>query len=125
MSGGENNFNTTLQAIACADIVNKRFNMRKNVKEKLLSGGKALISSKKIYRQNGHKLGLYILVSGGTNEKTKELADLTNVRVNGVSIGTYARDIIQKDIDNKDFLKNKDLIISAYQTAKKLVNANI
>ena len=125
MSGGENNFNTTLQAIACADIVNKKFNMKKNIKEKSLSGGKAGVSSKKIYRSNGHKLGLYVLVSGGTNEKTKELADLTNVRVNGVSIGTYARDIIYKNIKNKDFFKKKDLIISAFKTAKKLIDANL
>ena len=125
MSGGENNFNTTLQAIACADIVNKKFNMRKNIKDKTLSGGKALVSSKKIYRRNGHKLGLYILVSGGTNEKTKQLADLTNVRVNGVSIGTYARDIIYKDINDKNFFVKKDLIISAYKTAKNLIKANI
>ena len=65
------------------------------------------------------------MVSGGTNEKTKELANLTNVRVNGVSIGTYARDIIQQDIKKKNFLDDKDLIISAYQIAKKLVDANI
>ncbi len=125
MSGGENNYNTTLQAIACADIVNKKFNMRKNIKEKSLSGGKASVSSKKIYRNNGHKLGIYVLVSGGTNEKTKQLADLTNVRVNGVSIGTYARDIIYKDINNKEFFNNKDLIFSAYKKAKKLIDANI
>ncbi len=125
MSGGENDYNTTLQAIACADVINKRFNMRKNIKEKSASGGKASISSKKIYRTNGHKLGIYVLVSGGTNEKTKELANLTNVRVNGVSIGTYARDIIHNKIKDLNFLENKNLIISAYQTAKKLVDANI
>ena len=28
MSGGENDFNTTLQAVACADVINKKFNMR-------------------------------------------------------------------------------------------------
>ena len=125
MSGGENDYNTTLQAIACADVINKRFNMRKNIKEKSASGGKASISSKKIYRTNGHKLGIYVLVSGGTNEKTKELANLTNVRVNGVSIGTYARDIIHNKIKDHNFLENKELIISAYQTAKKLVDANL
>ena len=108
MSGGENDYNTTLQAIACADVINKRFNMRKNIKEKSASGGKASISSKKIYRTNGHKLGIYVLVSGGTNEKTKELANLTNVRVNGVSIGTYARDIIHNKIKDHNFLQNKN-----------------
>ena len=30
MSGGEDNFNTTLQAVATADVVNKAFNMRLN-----------------------------------------------------------------------------------------------
>ena len=125
MSGGENDYNTTLQAIACADIINKKFNMRKNIKEKSISGGKASISSKKIYRTSGHKLGIFILVSGGTNQKTKKLAELTNVRVNGVSIGTYARDIIHQDIKQDNFLKDKDLIISSYKKAKKLVDANL
>ena len=125
MSGGENDFNTTLQAVACADIINKKFNMRKNIKEEIKSGGKATISSKKVYRRNGHKLGVYILVSGGTNEKSKKLADLTNVRVNGVSIGTYARDVIQSDIDKKDFFDKKDYIVSAYNKAKKLIDANL
>lgn len=125
MSGGENDYNTTLQAIACADVINKKFNMRKNIKEKSISGGKASISSKKVYRTSGHKLGIFILVSGGTNQKTKELADLTNVRVNGVSIGTYARDIIHQNIKQDNFLKDKNLIISSYKTAKKLVDANV
>ena len=125
MSGGENDYNTTLQAIACADIINKKFNMRKNIKEKSISGGKASISSKKIYRTSGHKLGIFILVSGGTNQKTKKLAELTNVRVNGVSIGTYARDIIHQDIKQDNFLNDKNLIISSYKTAKKLVDANL
>ena len=125
MSGGENDYNTTLQAIACADVINKKFNMRKNIKQKSSSGGKASISSKKIYRDSGHKLGIFILVSGGTNQKTKKLAELTNVRVNGVSIGTYARDIIHQDIKQDNFLKDKDLIISSYKKAKKLVDANL
>ena len=47
---GENDYNTTLQAIACADVINKKFNMRKNVKEEIKSGGKASISSKKIQK---------------------------------------------------------------------------
>ena len=98
--------------------------MRKNVKEKVKSGGKASISSKKIYRENGHKLGVYILVSGGTNEHSKKLAKLTNVRVNGISIGTYARDIIQNQIGKKDFFNKKENIIKAFRKAKKLINAS-
>ena len=98
--------------------------MRKNVKEKIENGGKAMISSKKVYRENGHKLGVYILVSGGTNEHSKKLANTTNVRVNGVSIGTYARDIIHKEISKKDFFKKKNYIVSAFKKAEKLINAN-
>lgn len=124
MSGGENDYNTTLQAIACADIINKKFNMRKNVKEHTKSGGKAKISSKKIYRSSGHRLGVYILVSGGTNEYSKRLANLTNVRVNGISIGTYARDIIQDEIHRKDFFEKKKHILAAYKKAKKLIDAS-
>ena len=98
--------------------------MRKNVKEQTKSGGKAKISSKKIYRSSGHKLGVYILVSGGTNEYSKRLANLTNVRVNGISIGTYARDIIQDEIHKKDFFEKKNHIIAAYKKAKKLIDAS-
>ena len=92
-----------------ADVINKKFNMRKNIKEKTVGGGKASISSKKVYRVHGHKLGIFILVSGGTNEKKKKLADITNVRVNGVSIGTYARDIIHQDIKKRFFFKDKKI----------------
>ena len=99
--------------------------MRKNIKEKIKSTGKAEISSKKIYRENGHKLGVYILVSGGTNEYSKKLAELTNVRLNGVAIGTYARDIIQKDINKENFLNNNEYILSAYEKAKQLIDANL
>ena len=62
--------------------------------------------------------------SGGTNEYSQKLANLTNVRVNGVSVGTYARDIIQDEIRRKDFFEKKNHIISAYKKAKKLIDAS-
>ena len=125
MSGGENDYNTTLQAIACADVLNKKFNMRKNVKEKKSGPGKASLSSKKIYRSLNHPLGIHILLSGGTNFLTKKLANIAGVRFSGIAIGTFARDIIENYIQDDNFYDKKKIIKNAYLTAKKLVNANI
>ena len=46
MSGGQDDYNTTLQAVACADVINKKFNMRLN-RKKDAKMGKAKISSKR------------------------------------------------------------------------------
>ena len=113
MSGGENDFNTTLQAIACADVINKKFNMRKTK------------DGRKKYRPHGHRKNVYIVLSGGTNQFTKDLADSTGVRCNGVAIGTYARKIVEKYVENKNFWNDKKEIYQAYMEAKKLVNSNI
>ena len=63
MSGGDNTFNSTLQAVAMAHIV--------------------------------QPYGTYILMSGGTNEKTAELAKMCSLKYNGISIGSYARKIVK------------------------------
>lgn len=68
MSGGKNNFNSTLQAVAMAHIV--------------------------------EKFGTYVILSGGTNEKTAQLAKMCDVKYNGIGVGSYAREIIKgKDAD--------------------------
>ena len=125
MSGGENDYNTTLQAIACADVINKKFNMRINKKRELDALGKQKISSKKVYKNIDDIDNVPILISGGTNLFSKELAEKTNVRVNGVSIGTFARDYIEKFIQIDDFYQNDEYIKKAYFKAKELVNKNI
>lgn len=102
MSGGRDDFNTTLQAIAIADVINK--NMLKNDSE---------------YQPP------YILLSGGTNGKTGELAKLCDVRFNGVSIGTHARKIVKPFIQNNEFELNIDLIKQAVTVAGELVTRNI
>jgi len=102
MSGGADDFNTTLQAIAIADIINKDL-MKKDRKYQSLP----------------------ILLSGGTNSKTKEMADICNIKFSGVSIGTHARKIVKKYIKNKDFdndMKSLDLAIKA---AEELVLCNL
>ena len=90
MSGGEDNYNTTLQAVSTADVVNKAFNMRLNKKTKR-------IEYKKYKEVN-------ILLSGGTNSLTSKLAKQSNVNFQGVSIGTFARNLIYKNIkENYDY----------------------
>lgn len=124
MSGGENDYNTTLQAIACADIINKKFNMKINKKRELDALGNEKISSKNIYRSIDDENNIPILLSGGTNSLSKELCLKTNVRVNGIAIGTFARDIVQEYIWQDDFFENKNLIYSAFNIAKKLVDVS-
>ncbi len=95
MSGGSDDFNTTLQAVAIADIISKS------------------------------KIPVMILSSGGTNSKTGELARICNVSFNGVSIGTFARKIVRDLITDVDFETNLNLIKKAVSIAEKLVQDNL
>ena len=122
MSGGEDDYNTTLQAISTADVINKKFNMRIDKTQVSRDGEKQL--SKLAYRPHGSKQGIYILLSGGTNSKSKQLANLTGVRCNGVAIGTFARNIVEVFIKEKNFLENKIHIPFATIKARELVLKN-
>lgn len=124
MSGGENDYNTTLQAVACADVINKKFNMRINKKTKKEGPGKAELTSKRTYRPFGHRMGVPILLSGGTNGLSRKLSDLTGVRCNGIAIGTYARDVVEDLIREPGFYSDINIIKQAYDISLKLVNAN-
>lgn len=123
MSGGADDYNTTLQAVSIADVINKKFNIRIDKKSIQKDGDKVITN--KVYRVHGHHQGVYIVLSGGTNSHSKELAKLVNVRCNGIAIGTFARNIIEKYIDDVNFYNDINLIKSAYKTAKELVTANI
>lgn len=90
MSGGEDDYKTTLQAVAMAEII-----------------------------QN-EKLPVYLLISGGTNTKTAELANLCGVAFNGIAIGSYARKIVKDYIEREDFLKNKAIFNEALKIAERL-----
>lgn len=124
MSGGENDYNTTLQAVSCADVINKKFNMKINKKRELDKLGKQKISSKKVYKPIDDKDNTPIILSGGTNTLSKDLADKVDVRINGVAIGTYARDVVEEYIMIDDFYKNNQAIKMAYDAAKQLVDVN-
>lgn len=124
MSGGQDDYNTTLQAVACADVINKKFNMRLN-RKKDANVGKAKISSKRTYRPSGHRQGVYVVLSGGTNSKSKELANSSNVRVNGVAVGTFARNIVEEFIQVTEFYSDIQNLQLAVERASKLVKENI
>lgn len=111
MSGCEDDFNTTLQAIATADVLNKRFNM------KLRKRTNTLIYKKKIEVNQ--------LLSGGTNSLTAVLANQAGVRFQGASLGTFARQVVKEVVDRDDFYNNEDLIAKGVIIAKNLVEANI
>ncbi len=95
MSGGQDDFNTTLQAIAIADVIQKR------------------------------GIPLMLLASGGTNSKTGELARLCNVNLNGVSIGTFARKLVRKEITDPKFDSDPQVVLRAMNLAKELIDINI
>ncbi len=96
MSGSEkDNYNDTLQAIACADIVQKS------------------------------RIPVKIVLSGGTNRKTGLLAKQCGVLVHGVAIGSFARKIVKEFISSNKFYDNKLLIRKAVSVADKLVRVNL
>ena len=91
MSGGRDDFKTTLQAVATAEII-----------------------------QNA-KLPVYIMLSGGTNSKTSELANMCGINYHGIAIGTFARKIVSRYIEREDFLKNEYIFNEALEIARALV----
>ncbi len=92
MSGGKDDFKTTLQAVATAEIV-----------------------------QNA-KLPVYIMLSGGTNSKTAELAKMCSIDYNGIAIGTFARKIVSRYIEREDFLRNEYVFNEALKLVRPLIN---
>jgi ferredoxin len=111
MSGGEDDFNTTLQAIATADVLNKKFNMKLRKKTNTL-----------IYKKINE---VDQLLSGGTNSLTAVLAKQTGVKFQGASLGTFARQIVKSVVDHKNFYNDKTLIQKGVNIARELVVANV
>ncbi|MBQ8475647.1 4Fe-4S binding protein [bacterium] len=91
MSGGKDDYKTTLQAVATAELVEKE------------------------------GFSAYLLLSGGTNSKTPELAKMCDIGYNGIAIGSYARKIVKEYISRDDFLENKEIFNKALNIAKRLV----
>ncbi|MBP3820115.1 4Fe-4S binding protein [bacterium] len=95
MSGGDDNYKSTLQTVAIAEII-----------------------------QNA-KLPVHLILSGGTNGKTSELAHICEINYNAVAIGSYARKIVRKYIERPDFWTNDNVIQNALEVAKPLVDTVI
>ena len=92
MSGGSDDYKTTLQAVAMAEVI-----------------------------QNAN-LPVYITLSGGTNSKTAELARLCGIKFSGIAIGSWARKIVKTYVTQDDFWENKEIQQSAINAAKELIN---
>ena len=91
MSGADDTFKTTLQAVAMAEII-----------------------------QNAN-MPVHIMISGGTNSKTKELAELCGIKYWGIAIGSWARKIVKQEITANDFWQNETLQNIAIQKASDLI----
>lgn len=95
MSGEKDDFKTTLQTVATAEIV-----------------------------QND-TLPVFMLLSGGTNSKSTKLAKQCGVHANGVAIRSFARKIVREELDRDDFLMNNKVFNKALKKAKKLVEVSL
>lgn len=95
MSGGDDNYKSTLQAVATGEIV-----------------------------QNA-KLPVYLILSGGTNAKTTELAKMCDISYHGVAVGSYARKIVRRYVERPDFWTNSVVLNSALEIAKPLIDSVI
>lgn len=92
MSGNNDEYGTTLQAVATAQLF-----------------------------QNS-ELPVYIMMSGGTNTKSAELAKLCDVKPHCIAIGSYARKIVKEFLKQKDILENKTELEKAVKVAKSLID---
>ncbi len=95
LSGGDDNYKSTLQTVATAEIV-----------------------------QNS-KLPVYLMLSGGTNSKSTELARLCEISYHGVAVGSYARKIVREYVESSDFWTNPEIVNNALTFAKPLVDSVI
>lgn len=95
MSGVGDDYNTTLQAIACADIVKKS------------------------------EIPVMIFLSGGTNSKTGLLARQCEVEAHGVAIGSYARKIVKEYISHEEFDNDLNILKAAVKVAEQLIISSI
>lgn len=93
MSGGNDDYKTTLQAVATAEIV-----------------------------QNSN-LPVYLMLSGGTNSKTSELSKMCGINYHAIAVGSFARKIVKKYIERADFRTNSNVAEEGIKIAKELVGS--
>ena len=69
------------------------------------------------------ELPVYIMLSGGTNSKTAELAKMCGINYWGIAIGSWARKIVKPYVLQNDFWENRDVQDKAIKVAKKLIES--
>ncbi|MDD3236613.1 MAG: DUF561 domain-containing protein [Candidatus Gastranaerophilales bacterium] len=69
------------------------------------------------------ELDAYIIISGGTNDKSKHLLDLCNVKANGIAIGSFGRLLIKDEVSNNEFWYNNNTFNSTLAKAVNLVKS--
>lgn len=92
MSGGKDDYKTTLQAVAMAEII-----------------------------QNAN-LPVFLTLSGGTNSKTMELCHQCHIYPNGIAIGSWARKLVMPYLSLSDFWENIEAQNKSVELAKKLIS---
>ena len=95
MSGSNDELGTTLQAVATTQLF-----------------------------QNA-KMPAYIMMSGGTNTKSTQLAKSCGVFPNCLAVGSYARKIIKEYLTRDDIYENEVLMAEAVKIAKNLVDTSL
>lgn len=95
MSGSDDSYKTTLQAVAMAEII-----------------------------QNAN-LPVHIVLSGGTNSKTAELAKMCGINYYGIAIGSWARRVVKPYINSPDFWDCLECQHQSIEKAKELVKASV
>jgi len=93
MSGNDDEYGTTLQAVATAQLF-----------------------------QNS-KLPVYIMMSGGTNTKSTELAKLCGVKPHCLAVGSFARKIVKEYLPN--IYDDEESMNKAVQIAKSLMEISL
>ncbi len=95
MSGNDDEYGTTLQAVATAQLF-----------------------------QNA-KMPVYIMMSGGTNTRSTELAKKCGVNPHCIAIGSYARKIIKRYLEMPNLFDDEKAMSEAVKISKSLVDISL
>ena len=95
MSGNNDEYGTTLQAVATAQLF-----------------------------QNSN-LPVYIMMSGGTNTKSAELAKMCGVKPHCLAVGSYARKIVKDYLLMDDLFDNDKAMQEAVNIARRLIDVSL
>ncbi len=93
MTGGIDDYKSTLQTVAFAELINRS------------------------------RLPVFVILSGGTNSKSSQLAKECSVNAAGVALGSYARKIVKNYIDSDVFWENEKAQKTAIQIAENLAQS--